>query len=181
MDSTPPYHKSEPKSRTKSSSRLSKLRFYNEENEVVTPNLSLEIVPSSPAVVASPSPSKSPCGLPVHELLLFSPSPLRKSKTRLADKLEMADDAAEPNGARRRSKNRNSASGLLAHPSPRNHRRSRRRFEQDLREDKDFGIGEDMIKPRKKRHSGRSKKDKLSLVPSIPSPSMPQLILILMF
>ncbi|XP_071907118.1 reticulon-like protein B17 isoform X2 [Coffea arabica] len=155
MDPTPPYHRSDPKSRTKSASRLSKLRYYNEQNEVTTPNLSLEIVPSSPTM-ASPSPSKSPYGLPLHELLLLSPSPLRRSKTRLADRLEMADDAAaaEGNGARKRFKNRNASLGLLAHASPRNNRRSRRRLEQDMREEKDFGGGEDMVvKPRKKRHS----------------------------
>lgn len=178
MDSTspPPYQKSEPRNRTKSASRLSKLRYYNEENEeVVTPNLSLEIVPSSPTVVpASPSPTKFPCGIPLHELILLSPSPLRKSKTRLADRLEMGDDVAETDRVRRRSsKHRSSGSGLLAHSSPRNHRRSRRRFEQDLREDKDYCPGDDMVmKPRKKRQSGRPKKDKLSLVTSVPSPSM---------
>lgn len=173
MDSTPPYHRSDPKSRPKSASRLSKLRYYNEQNEVITPNLSLEIVPSSPTI-ASPSPSKSPYGLPIHELLLRSPSPLRKSsKTRLRERLEMADDhGAEPNGARKRYKNRNVSLGSLAHASPRNNRRSRRRLEQDMREERDSGAGEDILKPRKKRHSSRSKKDKLSLVPSFPSPSM---------
>lgn len=175
MDSTspPPYQKSEPTNRTKSASRLSKLRYYNEENEeVVTPNLSLEIVPSSPTVIASPSPTKSPRGLPVHELILLSRSPFRKSKTRLADRLELPDDVAETDRIRRRSsKNRSSGSnGLLPHPSPRNHRRSRRRFELDVREDKDFCPGEDLVKPRKKRHSGKPKKDKLSFVTSVPSP-----------
>ncbi|KAL3509314.1 hypothetical protein ACH5RR_028715 [Cinchona calisaya] len=175
MDSTPPYHRSDPKSRTKSASRLSKLRYYIEKNEVTTPNLSLEIVPSSPTIL-SPSPSKSPFGVPIHELLLLSPSTLRKpTKTRQLERLEMAaDEGAEPNnnGARKRYKNRNvSLNGLLAHASPRTNRRSRRRLEQDMREERDSGAGEDMVKPRKKRQSGRSKKDNtLSLVPSIPSP-----------
>lgn len=166
MDTTPPpSHQSETRSRTKSASRLSRLRRYDEESESLTPRVSLEIVPS-PRLLASPSPSpnKPPYGngLPLHELLLLSPSPLRRSKTRLADKLELADDGVEPNGVRRRRRSRNSAIGA----SPRNNRRSRRRLEQEMREERDLGLVEEVVKPRKKRNSGKSKKDKLSLVPS---------------
>lgn len=156
MDTTPPSHRSEPRTRTKSASRLSKLRQYDEESESLTPRVSLEIVPSP----RLDSPYGN--GLPLHELLLLSPSPLRRSKTRLVDKLELVDDGVEPNGVRRRRRSRNSGIGA----SPRNNRRSRRRLEQDMREEKDLGLVEEVVKPRKKRNNGKSKKDKLSLVPS---------------
>lgn len=66
----------------------------------------------------------------------------------------------EPNGSRRRHKSRNGAVG-----SPKNVRRSRRRFEQEIREDRDLGVLEDLGKPRKRRNSGRSKKETSSSVP----------------
>ncbi|XP_055823760.1 reticulon-like protein B17 isoform X1 [Solanum dulcamara] len=158
MDTTPPQsHRSETRSRTKSASRLSRIRRYDEESESVTPRVSLEIVPS-PRIEVSPYDN----GLPLRELLLLSPSPLRRSKTRLSDKLELADDGVEPNGVRRRRRSRNSAIGA----SPRNNRRSRRRLEQEMREERDLGLVEEVVKPRKKRNNGKSKKDKLSLVPS---------------
>lgn len=61
--------------------------------------------------------------------------------------------------------------GLLA--SPRNSRRSRRRSELEIREEKDTGLADEIGKPRKRRHSGRSKekKEKLSLVPYVPASS----------
>ncbi|KAH0744844.1 hypothetical protein KY290_032837 [Solanum tuberosum] len=155
MDTTPPSHRSETRSQTKSASRLSRLRRYDEESESLTPTVSLEIVPS-PRIEVSPYGT----GLPLHELLLLSPSPLRRSKTRLADKLELVDDGVEPNGVRRRRRSRNSAIGV----SPRNNRRSRRRLEQEMREERDLGLVEEVVKPRKKRNNGKSKKDKLSLV-----------------
>lgn len=162
MDTTPPSHRSETRSRTKSASRLSRLRRYDEESESLTPRVSLEIVPS-PRIEVSPYGN----GLPLHELLLLSPSPLRRSKTRLADKLELVDDGVEPNGVRRRRRSRNSAIGV----SPRNNRRSRRRLEQEMREERDLGLVEEVVKPRKKRNNGKSKKDKLSLVLSNSSKS----------
>ncbi|CAA3028848.1 Hypothetical predicted protein [Olea europaea subsp. europaea] len=173
MESTPPSHRSETRSRTKSASRLSQIRHYSEETGLTIPQLSLEIVASSPKIsTSSPASTLSPrppYALPLRELLLLSPSPLKRSKTRLAERLEMADEAAiEPNGVRKRCKSRNSAMGYSA--SPRNTRRSRRRLDQEIREDKEFCVCEEMVKPRKKRHSGRSKKDKLSSVPSTPSP-----------
>lgn len=179
MDTTPPSHRSEPRSRTKSASRLSRLRRYDEENESLTPRVSLEIVPS-PRLLDSPtmSPNKPPYSnnLPLHELLLLSPSPLRKSRTRLADKLELVDDGVEPNGVRRRRRSRNSVVGA----SPRNNRRSRRRLEQEMREDRELGLAEEVLKPKKKRNSGKSKKDKLSLVLSNTT-SMSQIIVIFTF
>ncbi|KAL4553977.1 hypothetical protein LXL04_039906 [Taraxacum kok-saghyz] len=70
-------------------------------------------------------------------------------------------------GSRRRCKNRFSNIG-----SPRNSRRSRRRTEE-IREDKDLITVDDLVvanKIRKRRHSGRSKKEKSIDGPSIPSP-----------
>lgn len=61
--------------------------------------------------------------------------------------------------------------GLLSCASPRNTRRSRRRSEMEIREEKDLGLVEEVGKPRKRRQSGRSKKEKLSLVLSVPSSS----------
>ncbi|CAA3018326.1 Hypothetical predicted protein [Olea europaea subsp. europaea] len=69
--------------------------------------------------------------------------------------------AEEPCGLRKGCMSRNSVMGYLA--SPRNTRRSRRRLEQEMRDDKEFCVGGEM-----KRHSGRSKKDKLISVPSTP-------------
>lgn len=62
--------------------------------------------------------------------------------------------------------------GLLGCASPRNARRSRRRSEIETREEKELGLMDEIGKPRKKRHSVRSKKEKLSLVPSVPSASL---------
>lgn len=170
MDSTaaatPPYHhhsRSEPPSRTKSSSRLA------QSGQI--PHLSLGLITSSPKRTPSPSAHsiRSSDSLPLRELLLLSPSPLQKrSKTRLTDRLEMADEpvveAARPH---RRCKSRGAQMGLLGCASPRNTRRSRRRSETEIREDKDSGLVEEIAKPRKRR----SKKEKLSLVLSLPSPS----------
>ncbi|CAK9154845.1 unnamed protein product [Ilex paraguariensis] len=121
----------------------------------------------SPSSTVSPKPHNA---LPLHELLLLSPSPLRRSKTRLSERVEMAEEAVEPNGARKKCKNRNAAMGLVGCASPRNGRRSRKKLEHEIREEKDLGMVEEMGKARKRRHSGRSKKEKLSLVLSIPSP-----------
>ena len=84
----------------------------------------------------------------------------------------MAEDPVEPIGSCRKSKNRNGSTGNLACGSPRNHRRSRRRLEPEIREEREVGVVEEMVKVRKRRHSGRAKKDKLSLVVSLQSPSM---------
>ena len=165
MDSTPLSHKSEPRPATKSASRIS------EERE----NISVDLNTLSPSKTLSPSQP-----LPLHELLLLSPSPLRRSRTRLIERTDMAEEPLEAAGSRRRCKTRTSQMGALGCASPRNARRTRRRVEQDLREDKDFVMAEDTGKVRKRRHSGRSKKEKLSLVPSVPSssssPSMSEFI-----
>ncbi|VFQ61829.1 unnamed protein product [Cuscuta campestris] len=143
MDSTPPPP--EPRNRTRSSSRRSKIRRIDVAAEI------------SPAV-------------PNQELFLLSPSPNRRTKSRLPENLETVDHVAEPAGARRRRRTRN-ASSVLA--SPRNARRQRKRIDQETMRgfnESGVGDGEEGVRRRKKRQIVSSKKDKLSLVPSIPSP-----------
>lgn len=68
----------------------------------------------------------------------------------------MGDDAAvEACGVRKRCKSTRNAA------SPRSSRRSRRRVEQDIREERELVVGEEiLVKPRKKRQSEMSRKDK---------------------
>ncbi|XP_013599100.1 PREDICTED: reticulon-like protein B18 isoform X2 [Brassica oleracea var. oleracea] len=115
----------------------------------------------SPASLYSPS---SPVTL--REILLLSPSPLRKSRTRLANRFEM--EAAE---AARRCKTKGGQSGLLGSASPRSCRRSRRRSEVVVVEEETKPVvvvltDEKMTKPRKHKKTGRSKKEKQSSLPS---------------
>ncbi|XP_057954686.1 reticulon-like protein B17 [Malania oleifera] len=175
MDSTtPPSHRSETCLRLKSASRLSRVGDCNGESEG-TPGgvggVALDLVPCSLSRTpppSNPSPKPSNPSLPLHELLLLSQSPVKRSKTRLPERLEMAEELSiEP---RRRCKSRASQMGLSGCGSPRNGRRSRRRTELESREEKDYlGVAEELGKPRKRRHSGRPKKEKLSLAPSVPS------------
>ncbi|KAK9284908.1 hypothetical protein L1049_024089 [Liquidambar formosana] len=173
MDSTPPSNRSEPRLRPKSASRLARISNFISESEG-SPQLSLDLISSSPKrTTPPPSPlsPKPPNSLPLRELLLLSPSPLRRSKTRFVERLEMAEEPVEPAGSRRRCKNRGGQMGLLGCASPRNGRRTRRRVEPEIREEKDLGVVEEIGKARKRRHSGRSKKERLSLVSSYPSSS----------
>ncbi|XP_015574015.1 reticulon-like protein B17 isoform X2 [Ricinus communis] len=169
MDSTPPSHRSNPNSQTKSASRLARITSSIDNEESLRSSLDLILSPAPKRTPSTPSNlSLKSCtnSLPFHELLLLSPSPSRKSRTRLADRLDIAEEAAmEPTGSRRRCKSRTAQLG-----SPRISRRSRRRSEMEIREEKDLlGLVEEIGKARKRRHSGRSKKEKLSLVPSLPS------------
>ncbi|KVH95843.1 Reticulon [Cynara cardunculus var. scolymus] len=152
MDSPPPYttgHRSNPPSQTKSASRLARTTA-----QEPPPVLSLDLVSYSPN---SPKPQN------LHDLLLLSPSPAKRSKTRL----DVAEEISDQQGSRRRCKNRFANVG-----SPRTTRRSRRRVEQEIREDKDKYLicVDDLVvannKVKKRRHSGRSKKDKSISIPS---------------
>ncbi|CAH2051139.1 unnamed protein product [Thlaspi arvense] len=149
MDSTPPYHRSN----TKSASRL------DDWKQEPPKNLSLDLVLVSPIPKSSDTPcaslrsSSSP--VPLGDTLLLSPSPLRKSKTRLADRLEMASEEAAA-AVRKRGKAKGGQKGLLA--SPRIPRRSRRRSEAV--EEKE--VVEEVAKPRKRKTSGRPTKEKPS-------------------
>lgn len=86
---------------------------------------------------------------------MLSPSPLKRSKARP----DMADDAAID--ARKRCKNRSSTPGCGV--SPRISRRSRKQVGQD----EIAAAGEEILgKPRKKRVSDKSKKNKSITVAS---------------
>lgn len=155
MDSPPPYTRSAPQTRTKSASRLART-----SSQEPPPILSLDLVSYSPKNTLSPKPQNP---LSLHDLLLLSPSPAKRSKTRL----DVSEEVAELYGSRRRCKNRFANVG-----SPRNSRRSRRRTEE-IREDKDLITVDDLVvanKVKKRRHSGRSKKEKSNPCTSIPSP-----------
>lgn len=104
-------------------------------------------------LVLTPPPN-SPASVPLRELLCYSPSPIRRSRTRLADKIEIIEDPVN----RRKLRNR---SGQLIN-SPRNVRRSRRRLDQEERE---IGVAEEDGKAKKRRNSGKTitKRDKLIL------------------
>ena len=162
MDSPPPYTKHTPlsdtKTRTKSASRLAR----TSSQEPITA-LSLDLVSYSPKNTISPKPTNP---LSLHDLLLLSPSPgAKRSKNRV----DLCEEVSDAYGSRRRCKNRFGYVG-----SPRNGRRSRRRIEQEIREDKELVLGDELVvanKVKKRRHSGRSKKDKSSSCQSIPSPS----------
>uniref|UniRef100_A0A7N0ULU4 Reticulon-like protein n=1 Tax=Kalanchoe fedtschenkoi TaxID=63787 RepID=A0A7N0ULU4_KALFE len=120
--------------------------------------------PTLDIVVATSSPPTSPASVPLRELLCFSPSPLRRSRTRLADKVDMVGDPAASEHHRRKHRNR---SGQLS--SPRNVRRSRRRLEQEERE---VGSVEEAGKAKKKRNNNRTtKKEMLSLNAPVPASS----------
>ncbi|VYS52961.1 unnamed protein product [Arabidopsis thaliana] len=151
MESTPPYHRSN----TKSASRL--------QDSSNPPNLSLDLVLSSPN---TPTPS-SP--VPLRDILLLPPSPLRKSRTRLSDRLEMTSEDAMA-VVRKRGKGKGGQKSLLA--SPRNPRRSRRRSEAVEEKEANLVI-EEIVKlpPRKRKTNGRPKKDKHSSAPPLCSSS----------
>ncbi|GKU93058.1 hypothetical protein SLEP1_g6691 [Rubroshorea leprosula] len=170
MDPTPPYNRSTPTSQTKSASRLASIGYSAIESEERPPVLSLDLISSSPKETPTlPSPTSlksSTNSLTLPELLVLSPSTLRKSRTRLADRLEMAEESAKLNGPRKRCK-----SSLGCH-SPRNNRRSRRRVEMEGREERDSGLVEEIGKLRKGRHAGKSKKETLSLVSAVSSSSL---------
>ncbi|KAJ6289668.1 hypothetical protein OIU78_025568 [Salix suchowensis] len=161
MDTTPPSHKSNPNSQAKSASRLSRITN-SIEPEAKTPQLSLDLIPfSDKKTPSSLSLKPSSNSLSLQELLL-SPSPLRKSRTRLADRYEMPEEGViELNGSRRRCKSRGSPMGSLGCASPRSNRRLRRRLEVESREERDLiGFVDEVGKVRKRRHSSRSKKEK---------------------
>ncbi|KAF8413831.1 hypothetical protein HHK36_001825 [Tetracentron sinense] len=168
MASNPPYRRSEPRQQSKSASRLTRTDEFSREGEDLPPDL---IHSSHKKTKTTPSTNhlsmKTSNCLAFQELLLLSPSLLRRSKTRPVERTEMAEEAVDPVGSRRRCKSRAASMGCA---SPRNNRRARRRLEPEPREEKDVGLVEEIGKARKRRQSGRSRKEKLSLIPSVPSP-----------
>ncbi|XP_072965435.1 reticulon-like protein B17 [Typha angustifolia] len=160
--STPPYHRSpEPRLRSKPNSRLA--ACFDDENPET------QIVP----VATPPSRRKSPIlpsPLHLHELLLLSPSPHRRTKARsvVEESLELPASMTP----RRRGKSRTAASAAA---SPRNARRARRRLEKEIvREERELGLMEDDLGRVRKRKQSKPKvgtKEKMSLAASAPPPS----------
>lgn len=166
MDSSnsTPYHHRHRSSERRTNSRTSPLSRIGEITATEPLRISLDL-DQSPTTATKPSSSPSPLSLlrsptrcfPLRELLLMSPPSSRKSKPRFDDEMQ------ESNSLRRRCR--------AALSSPRNSRRSRRRSEVEVREEKEIALMDEVGKQRKRRNSGRQKKDKLSLVPFQP-PSM---------
>ncbi|XP_020229469.1 reticulon-like protein B17 [Cajanus cajan] len=84
--------------------------------------------------------------------LPLPPSPLKNSLD--------APPLPEPAAVRRRCKTKAPQTA-----SPRNARKSRRRSELEIREDKDPALPEEVAKPRKRRQTGKTKKEKPNSVP----------------
>ncbi|KAL8136727.1 hypothetical protein V2J09_002728 [Rumex salicifolius] len=170
MDCTPPSLKSEPPHKSKSASRLaltvSDTDLGSEPEQI--PHFSVEIAPPTNTKTPSKSPADS---LPLRDLLLLSPSsPARRStRTRLSDRLEAGEDpVTEQAGNRRRGRPRTSSVAQVGCASPRNGRRSRRRLEVEVREERESvaATADEAPKPRKRRNTGRSKKEKLPAIAS---------------
>lgn len=123
--------------------------------------------PSTPPIPITDEPIHDSLPLITNESPSPSPS-LKRSKTRLVDRLETAaEESPEPAGLRRRGKSR--ATQNIA-------RKARKpRSDVEIREEnKDvFGLVEEFGKPRKRKNVGRPKKEKPNLLQSsISSPSM---------
>lgn len=171
MDTTPPSLRSNPRS----ASRLARIN----NTLVKSPIPSLDLVLSSPKNNGTPYPSPVSLNSPstpvtLREILLLSPSPLRKSRTRLSNRFDM--EAAEAAVAARRCRTKGGQNGLSPCASPRNCRRSRRRsgVMVETKENTEPIVvltDEKNQKPRKQKKTGRSKKEKHSTVPLLLSPA----------
>ncbi|EOA15566.1 hypothetical protein CARUB_v10005224mg [Capsella rubella] len=171
MDTIPPSLRSNPRS----ASRLAR-----NNNTLVKSHIpSLDLVVSSPKSNGTPYPSPISLNSPsspvtLREILLLSPSPLRKSRTRLSNRFDM--EATEAAAVARRCRTKGGQNGLSGCASPRNCRRSRRRSgvmvetKEDNKEPIVGLIDEKTQTPRKHKKTGRSKKEKQNSVPVIPSP-----------
>ncbi|PON40752.1 hypothetical protein TorRG33x02_339780 [Trema orientale] len=84
----------------------------------------------------------------------------------------MADEHVEQVGSRWRYKSRTFQLDLLGSASPRNARRLRRLPEMEVREVKELGLVEGIGKSGKRHHISRSKKEKVSLISSMPSSNL---------
>ncbi|XXG66825.1 hypothetical protein AAC387_Pa06g0316 [Persea americana] len=171
--STPTSRRSESRPRSKSVSRLL-LHSSDEFGENLPPNLSLT-PPSkkfpSPLHLSPKVSNADP--IPLHEILLHSPSPLRRSKSRI-HLLDGGEEAMDQVGSRRKCRSRALSSSLMGCASPKGGRRGRRRLEHENREERDLGLGEENGKVRKRKQSRRvsSHTEKLSSVPLDPSPCL---------
>ncbi|KAI3988330.1 hypothetical protein MKX01_012119 [Papaver californicum] len=185
--SSPPPPPPPPPHTTPSSPRL-------EETQLITnvedhPHLSLGLLN-----IAAPAPEKrtatplkppysikspsSESSKPLQEIILLSPSPHRKSKARLIERMETVEEPIDLIGPRKRCKNKASPTANQQNCASPRVRRSRRRLDQDNRDDKEVPVlvVDEIVKPRKRKpSSARSRKEKAStLVPSSNSLSSSQ-------
>ncbi|RRT47236.1 hypothetical protein B296_00042771 [Ensete ventricosum] len=182
--STPPYTRSsaEPRLRSKPASRLAPALDGGEghNDTQIVPFLATPPSRKKSPLSASPLHLSSHSPVPLKDLLLLSPSPRHKPKGRLAveESLEVAAAGGTP---RRKGKSRAAAvaaMGLMGCASPRNARRARRRLEKEIvREEREIGPGEDdgggRVRRRRQSRSKVANKERLSLLPSVPSSPSP--------
>ncbi|XP_068667213.1 reticulon-like protein B18 isoform X2 [Aristolochia californica] len=168
MDSTPPSRRSDSRSRTKSASRVAHFSEELLENIDVNRMQSPQKSQCSPLQLSANSPNQH---VQLQDLLLLSPSPLRRSNNRAFERVEPLEDLVELVGSRRKCRTKSLSMGLMGCASPRNSRRLRRRAEQESRDERDLVLGEEHMKVRKRRQSrSHSRLEKLVALPSIPSP-----------
>ncbi|RWW16431.1 hypothetical protein GW17_00019690 [Ensete ventricosum] len=182
--STPPYTRSsaEPRLRSKPASRLAPALDGGEghNDTQIVPFLATPPSRKKSPLSASPLHLSSHSPVPLKDLLLLSPSPRHKPKGRLAveESLEVAAAGGTP---RRKGKSRAAAvaaMGLMGCASPRNARRARRRLEKEIvREEREIGPAEDdgggRVRRRRQSRSKVANKERLSLLPSVPSSPSP--------
>ncbi|KAI3900457.1 hypothetical protein MKW92_029711 [Papaver armeniacum] len=150
-----------------------------EETQLITngedhPHLSLGILN-----IAAPSPKKrtktplkppysikSPSSESLQEIILLSSSPHRKSKARLIERMETVEEPIDLIGPRKRCKNKASPMANQQNCASPRVRRSRRRLDQENRDDKEVGVlvVDEIVKPRKRKPSTRPRKEKASAV-----------------
>ncbi|KAI3888746.1 hypothetical protein MKX03_013914 [Papaver bracteatum] len=171
----PPSNQSESRLKTKSSSRIS--RIIHGEQGSTSLNLPHEKILSSPRKTPPPPYlALRTKNLSSPQELFLSPSPIRKfSRSRFSERTEMVDEQPPVDllVCRRRCKNKTSPMSVSSCASPRNSRRPRRRVDQEIREDRELGLGNENGKHGKSKQSIRSRKENMSIVPSsgLPSPS----------
>ncbi|XP_058100563.1 reticulon-like protein B17 [Magnolia sinica] len=165
MDSTPPSRRSEARLRSKSASRLA------QSSDDFGENLPCSVTPSPLHLPLQTS--NHP--LPLQELFIHSPSPVRRSKSRHVERIDAIEEPVDHVGSRRKCKSKTLSMGLMGCGSPKNGRRARRRVEQESREERDLGFGDENGKVRKRRSRtvAATRREKLVPAPSIlPSPCL---------
>ncbi|XP_026421149.1 reticulon-like protein B17 [Papaver somniferum] len=159
-----------------------------EETQLITngedhPHLSLgilNIAASSPRK-RTKTPLKPPYSIktpssessnPLQEIILLSPSPRRKSQAKLIERMETVEEPIDLIGPRKRCKNKASPVANQQNCASPRVRRSRRRLDQENRDDKEVGVLvlDEIVKPRKRKPNTRPRKEKASA--AVPSNSL---------
>ncbi|KAI3925874.1 hypothetical protein MKX01_014514 [Papaver californicum] len=110
----------------------------------------------------------------LQEIILLSPSTHRKSKARLIERMETVEEPIDLIGPRKRCKNKASPMAYQQNCASPRVRRSRRRLDQENRDDKEVGVlvVDEIVKPRKRKPKAtRSRKEKASTL-VLPSNSL---------